>query len=182
MSNTPASANLGQLLNDAVIRFSELPTIDKALAVVEQRDNWVFREIGREPTDELSTLANEVKRLRAELSALKARVAEVDWNYSMNDAPKDGTLLLLLIAPNDAREHPLEDTENPSITIGHNNFLNDGEDVWQFAGWSWEQDYYVQGRGKPGAWKLAPIVDIDSITGRHSAIAQSRGDGEGGKA
>lgn len=111
-------------------------------------------------------LARESRALENELAAM--RFAQ-EWNYDMAQAPRNGTLLLLLIIPDENRDHPLEDTANPSLSIGHNNFDNDGDDVWQFAGWSWEQDCYTEGRGKPGAWKIAPIAGTDNITGRHAA-------------
>jgi len=71
-------------------------------------------------------------------------------------APKDGTLIQLLIDTDDAREHPLEDTAGGSRTIGQNNFDNDGEDRWQFAGWCWEHDHYTQGHGTPTHWMPLP--------------------------
>lgn len=64
--------------------------------------------------------------------------------------------MLLLIAPSDDRESALEDVPGNSRTIGHNNFDNDGEDVWQFAGWCWSHDHYTAGRGKPVAWRPLP--------------------------
>lgn len=71
-------------------------------------------------------------------------------------APKDGTLLLLLIGPDDARTHPLEDTADGSRTIGQNNFENDGMDKWEFAGWCWSHDHYTQGEGSPTHWQRLP--------------------------
>lgn len=79
------------------------------------------------------------------------------WNFDMAQAPRDDTTLLLLIAP-DGREHPLEDTEGYSRTIGHNGFDNTGDDVWQFAGWCWCHDHYVEGKGQPVAWQHTPEV------------------------
>lgn len=73
-------------------------------------------------------------------------------------APRDGTLVLLLIAPSDNRDHPLEDTSGCSRTIGHNNFACDGEDVWLFAGWCWDHDHYIQGVGTPVSWQPIPEV------------------------
>jgi hypothetical protein len=73
-------------------------------------------------------------------------------------APKDGTLLLLLLDADNDRRHPLEDTAGASRTVGHNNFDHDGVDEWCFAGWTWEQDYYVQGEGNPVAWMHYPAA------------------------
>lgn len=77
----------------------------------------------------------------------------------IDTAPRDGTLLLLLIGPAE-REQPIEDTAGPSRTIGHNNFDNDGEDVWAFAGWCWNHDHYTEGKGKPVAWQPFPETEV----------------------
>ncbi len=67
-------------------------------------------------------------------------------------APKDGTLLLLKVKGADN----LVEDEEVSRTIGHNNLDNDGEDLWQFAGWCWTHDHYVHGRGTPVMWMPLP--------------------------
>ena len=67
-------------------------------------------------------------------------------------APKDGTLLILLVADGD---NMIDDAEF-GRTIGHNNYDKDGEDRWQFAGWCWSHDHYVEGRGKPVSWMPYP--------------------------
>lgn len=70
-------------------------------------------------------------------------------------APRDGTLVRLLV---DFTEHATEDSEAmPSPTIGANSFDHTGEDLWQFAGWSWEQDCFTQGAGEPVGW--LPLLD-----------------------
>ncbi len=71
-------------------------------------------------------------------------------------APKDGTLIMLCIAFEDDREHPLDDTRAPSRTIGFNNFKNDGLDVWKFAGWCWSHDHFTEGEGTPCGWLPMP--------------------------
>lgn len=74
-------------------------------------------------------------------------------------APKDGTLVLLLISAVGVK-HPTEDTIEASRTIGHNNFDNDGVDQWLFAGWCWEHDHYIQGKGEPLAWQPFPKGEL----------------------
>lgn len=78
-------------------------------------------------------------------------------------APKDGSLLLLLVEADTESEDSSHPTENALIyrTIGHNNFDHDGEDVWQFAGWCWSHDHWVEGRGTPISWQDFPKAEID---------------------
>ena len=68
------------------------------------------------------------------------------------NAPKDGTLLRLLV---DYRgEHgagPLED-EDQAWTVGFNDLANTGEDEWQIAGWNWSQDCFTEGHGAVIGW------------------------------
>jgi hypothetical protein len=72
-------------------------------------------------------------------------------------APRDGTLLLLLVEADaeDINSHPLEDSAL-SRTVGFNNFDHDGEDVWQMAGWCWDHDHFTAGHGQPKKWMLFP--------------------------
>jgi hypothetical protein len=70
--------------------------------------------------------------------------------HPMETAPKDGTLLRLLV---EFEDHATEDGEGPQPTIGANTWDNHHDfDEWQFAGWNWEQDCYTQGVGKPVGW------------------------------
>lgn len=71
----------------------------------------------------------------------------------MATAPRDGTMLRLLV---EFTEHQTEDADQ-APTIGANNFDNDGEDRWQFAGWCWSHDHFTEGRGEPVGW--LPMLD-----------------------
>ena len=66
----------------------------------------------------------------------------------MSSAPRDGTLLRLLV---EFEEHPTEDADH-APTIGANNFDNDEEDCWKFAGWCWTHDHFTEGKGVPVGW------------------------------
>ncbi|OEC62121.1 hypothetical protein A7D21_26825 [Pseudomonas sp. AP19] len=66
----------------------------------------------------------------------------------MATAPTDGTMLRLLV---EFEDHSTEDAEQ-APTIGANNFDNDGEDVWRFAGWCWSHDHFTEGKGNPLGW------------------------------
>lgn len=94
-----------------------------------------------------------------EKAALKGMesVADQSWR-PIETAPKDGTLILLMVAADadsEASSMPTEDAMTYR-TIGANNFSNDREDRWQFAGWCWSHDHWVEGRGTPVRWQPLP--------------------------
>lgn len=66
----------------------------------------------------------------------------------MASAPTDGTMVRLLV---EFEEHSTEDADQ-APTIGANNFDNDGENVWRFAGWCWSHDHFTEGKGTPVGW------------------------------
>ncbi|AVS75643.1 hypothetical protein [Paracidovorax cattleyae] len=125
--------------------------------------------------------AAQLRRLHALTAAPAAQEAD-PAPLPMETAPKDGTMVLLLV------EHDgtsFEDSDEPGWTIGFNNLGNTGEDTWQFAGWDWCQDNYTQGVGKPVAWlpmlaaaapqeSDAAIMDamVDKAWGRFEAEMQ----------
>jgi hypothetical protein len=87
--------------------------------------------------------------------------------------------VLLLVDYTDG-EHALDDA-TIAITIGHNNDHNVGEGEgqgWQFAGWCWTHDHYVQGKGKPIGWAPLPHhLALAAVEPRHaSEPAQSGGE------
>lgn len=75
----------------------------------------------------------------------------VGWQ-DMALAPKDGTMLRLLVVPDQGAFTSFEDNLNPYVTIGFNNLADTGEDQWEFAGWDWSQDYFITGRGQVIGW------------------------------
>lgn len=68
----------------------------------------------------------------------------------MTNAPKDGRLLKLLVKFD---ENSLDDSLEPVWTIGFNNLDNTGEDNWQFVGWDWCGDTFIEGVGTVLDWK-----------------------------
>ena len=61
---------------------------------------------------------------------------------SMESAPKDGTILRLLVRSTGQFNESFEDSDDPFWTIGFNNLSNTQEDAWQIVGWNWEQDAF----------------------------------------
>ena len=83
-----------------------------------------------------------------------------NW-FHPDSAPKDNSLLLLLVIPDD---HATEDAP-VCRTIGGNNFINDGLDQWQFAGWCWSHDHFNQGTGTVIGWLPLPQLPVPVSTG-----------------
>ena len=68
-------------------------------------------------------------------------------------APKDGTLIWLLVDySGEEAGNPLDDALI-AWTVGFNNLADTGDDEWQFAGWSWTQDCFCEGRGRVMGWR-----------------------------
>jgi len=65
-----------------------------------------------------------------------------DWQ-PIETAPKDGTMLLLVVTSTSC--HALEDVGvgNSYVTIGHNSKDNGMDDAWQTVGWSWSHDCFL---------------------------------------
>ncbi len=81
----------------------------------------------------------------------------VAW-LNMADAPLDNTLVRLLVKFDN---HGIEDTDEPTATIGAH---NDGE--WNFVGWCWHRDEWTRGSGDLLGWlPMAPAA--------HPATAQA---------
>ena len=80
----------------------------------------------------------------------------------MGAAPRDGTTVRLLVS---FTNHALHDTPSGEAwTIGHNSHDNTGDDEWQFAGWSWEQDCYTSGEGTPIGWLPLPELGLQATS------------------
>jgi len=86
------------------------------------------------------------------LSTLSAdAIRQAEGIRPMVDAPKDGTMVRLLVDYSDGGG-ALEDDHPRSWTIGFNGFEDTGEDEWKFAGWCWSHDHFTQGSGEPVGW------------------------------
>ena len=100
--------------------------------------------------------AAKTKEAQAEIARLTAALAtarEDDGNpRPIETAPKDGTMLRLLVDYEGVENWmPLTD-DNQSWTIGFNDLQNMGDDEWIIAGWNWSQDCFGTGEGKVIGW------------------------------
>lgn len=77
----------------------------------------------------------------------------------METAPKDGTIVRLLVDYSDDDAcHPLEDATITHTIGGCTDDHTGLSEGWKFAGWSWEHDCFCEGRGKPIGWlPFAPV-------------------------
>ena len=104
----------------------------------------------------IATLTAERDAARAEIARLTAALAmarEDDGNpRPIETAPKDGTMLRLLVDYEGVENWmPLTD-DNQSWTIGFNTLEDTGDDEWIIAGWNWSQDCFGTGEGKVIGW------------------------------
>lgn len=91
-------------------------------------------------------------RIKA-LSSLEASPAPVSEEWlDPSTAPKDGTIVRLLVKPDMEAFTSLQDSEDAFETIGFNHSDESGEDTWHFAGWDWAHDCITQGHGEVIGW------------------------------
>lgn len=78
-----------------------------------------------------------------------------------SSAPKDGSILRLLVLPDAEANTSFEDTDLPYETIGWNTLKDTGEDYWWIAGWDWYQDRITEGVGEVIGWLPYHSADGD---------------------
>jgi hypothetical protein len=86
----------------------------------------------------------------------------------MNTAPKDGTIVRLLVDYSGDGCHPLEDAEVAQTIGGCTDDHTGLTEGWKFAGWSWEQDCFTEGKGKPIGW--LPFAHLDLTRAQASTL------------
>lgn len=97
---------------------------------------------------------------------------------TVESAPKDGTLIRLLVDyRSDDAAGALEDAAE-AWTIGFNNLRDTGDDEWQLAGWNWSQDCFSEGHGKVIGWLPfhGPAPQAREITVQEAAEVPSAWD------
>jgi len=102
---------------------------------------------------------NFVRAVEKRLSAI-AHPVQPGWR-EMESAPKDGTMVRLLVRPGTAEEDgwtPFADSSEPYSAIGFNALSDTLEDEWQFAGWNWSHDCFTDGAGEVIGWMPLPAA------------------------
>lgn len=100
-------------------------------------------------------LAGVEAALSATLPPTAPPAQSTAW-HDMVQAPKDGTMLRLLVQPGLAEDDgwtPFADSSEPYVTVGFNALSDTGEDEWQFAGWDWSHDCFTDGAGTVIGWQ-----------------------------
>lgn len=100
---------------------------------------------------EAIALLAERDALRKEVTRLTNPIETAPTTNPIETAPKDGTMLRLLVDYTSDGANPLEDARQ-AWTIGFNQLEDTEEDLWEFAGWNWEQDCFETGAGAVVGW------------------------------
>ncbi|HID8539019.1 TPA: hypothetical protein ACXIMI_004179 [Stenotrophomonas maltophilia] len=112
--------------------------------------------------DEMDWVYGHVDGRKAKLLYAAPPAQAVDLKpFSMDAAPRDGTMVRLLVQ---FEENATEDTAEPAWTIGacnDDNVMHDERVGWQFAGWCWTHDHFTEGKGTPIGW--LPLIDSKAV-------------------
>lgn len=100
---------------------------------------------------ELAATGADLTLTRAQEAPRPAAEPVAHWS-DMATAPKDGTMLRLLVNPDQEEFTAFDDSLTPFETIGFNNLADTTEDRWEFVGWDWQQDCFITGRGEVIGW------------------------------
>lgn len=111
--------------------------------------------------DEAFVAALSAQASTSVAGAVKADDGVASWN-DVPSAPKDGTMLRLLVVPDEESHTSFHDSETPYETIGFNQMADTGDDEWQFAGWDWSHDCITQGYGEVIGWLPFALTTRDA--------------------
>lgn len=96
----------------------------------------------------------------------------------MNTAPKNGTIVRLLVDySGDDACHPLEDAQVTHTVGGCTDDHTGLSEGFKFAGWSWEQDCFCEGRGKPIGWLPFDAPGV-TVPPHHTFLSKDAHEGE----
>lgn len=90
----------------------------------------------------------------------------------LDTAPKDHTMIWLLVDYSDEGRNPLED-EILGWTIGFNGEEHTGISQWQFTGWNWQQDCFTEGFGKVVGWYPLTRPNTLPLPTDHDLLAEA---------
>ena len=130
------------------------------------------------PADECACYRGIMNRrdpaVLAALPEVKALVAAAYEVRPALTAPRDGTLVRLLLDYSDEENWvPLED-KIQAWTIGYNTLADAGDDEWIIVGWDWSQDCWCEGSGKIIGWlpfvPQAPADATAALAARDAAM------------
>lgn len=162
---------------DSRTRFTSYAIADSEGRILFDSLNCDHRvcEVHEEFDDEdgYRTAWDEPSRKRAEMIVARMNAAppadarDAGWNFDMSLAPRDSTMVELLIRPESdvMLYNPLADSAEPTFTIGFNSFDDNEIAEWQFVGWNWCQDCFEPGYGTPIAWRHIRALPGDRAMG-----------------
>lgn len=119
-----------------------------------------FRRVGG---TQLAYLGHSEFCKRFELMPPAPQDILLGWQ-SMETAPKDGTMLHLLVRPGQEELDPFtsfHDSREPYETIGFNQLSDTTIDEWQFAGWDWCHDCITDGHGEVIGWRAFGVATTE---------------------
>lgn len=117
------------------------------------------------------------RRDPAVLAALPEVQALIAAAYEVRPAltaPRDGTLVRLLLDYSDEENWVQLEDKIQAWTIGYNTLADTGDDEWIIVGWDWSQDCWCEGSGKIIGWlpfvPQAPADATAALAARDAAM------------
>jgi hypothetical protein len=135
-------------VDEAIAMLEPLPMGGEPVALGRDEIKAIARRLLRQPWGIGSRLQDAVEFAEAVLHEAKLYTsptggAAEGWR-PIETAPLDNTLVRLLVK---FENNAIEDTEEPTATIGH---CCNGE--WNFVGWDWHRDEWARGGGDLLGW------------------------------
>lgn len=121
-------------------------------AAVEAEAKAIIDSMDMMATGRTSLIGNTRRRAERILALLRPEPAPEPVARPMNTAPKDGTMLRLLVDYSGEEAAGALEDELQAWTIGFNTLRDADEDEWRFAGWNWTQDCFTEGYGQVIGW------------------------------